>query len=162
MEKALQVMETEAIWWGEEGFYVAKPNGQHRVYEKCLFCGTELQKNDGQILGQISESFDDLVIDWIEVTKISEERLAHGVQFLYPGGEGIVIAFIDGFGWLRGIEKHVNVSILSVKSELWTSYADNPRKILRTLKECVHLVLKEKGKAYYGIVKDNIFCIFNG
>ena len=156
MKKALQVMETEATWWEEEGFYVAKPNGNHRVYEKCLVCGTELQRNDGQTLGQTSESFDDLVIERIEVTRISEERLGHGVQFRYPGGEGIVIAFIDGFGWLHGIEKHVNVFILAVKSELWGSYTDNPQKILRTLKECVHLVLKEKGKAYYGIVKDNI------
>ena len=42
MKKALQVMETEATWWEEEGFYVAQPNGKHRVYEKCLVCGTEL------------------------------------------------------------------------------------------------------------------------
>jgi hypothetical protein len=161
MKKALQVMETEATWWEEEGFYVPKPNGNHRVYEKCLVCGTELQKNDDQVQGQISESFDDLVIEWVEVTKISEGRLGHGVQFLYRGGEGIVIAFIEGFGWLHGTEKHVSVFILSVESELWGSYTDNPQKILRTLKECVHLVLEERGKAYHGIIKDNIFCIFN-
>jgi predicted nucleic acid-binding Zn ribbon protein len=163
MKKALQVMETEATWWEEEGYYVAKPNGKNRVYEKCLFCGTELQKNDGQILGQTSESFDDLVIDWIDVTKISEKGLGHSVQFRYPGDNGIVIAFIDGFGWLHQIEKYVNVFILSAESELWGSYTDNPQKILRTLKECVHIVLKEKGEGYgWGIIKDNIFCGVNG
>lgn len=80
MEKALQVMETEATWWKEGGYYIANPNDRHRVYERCLTCGTELQKNDYQILSQTSESFDDLIIEWIEVTKISVEILGHVVQ----------------------------------------------------------------------------------
>jgi hypothetical protein len=83
MKKALQVIETEATCWEEEGYYVAKPNGKNRVYEKCLFCGTELQKHDYQILGQTSESFDDLVIEWIEVTKISRDLGDLGSN-LYP------------------------------------------------------------------------------
>ena len=163
MKKALQVMETEATWWEEEGYYVAKPNGKNRVYEKCLFCGTELQKNDGQILGQTSESFDDLIIEWKVVTKMLGARLGHGVQFAYPGSTGMLVAFIDGFGWYHKTEKHVNVFILSPESEFWSSYTDNPQKILGTLKECVHLVLKEKGEGCGDrIIKDNISCIFNG
>jgi hypothetical protein len=159
MKKALHVVETEATWWEEEGYYVAKPNGKHRIYEKCLVCGTELQKHDYQILGQTSESFDDLVIEWVEVTKISEEILGHGAPFCYPGGNGIVIAFIERFGWLHQTENHVNVFILSAESELWNSYTDNPQKILRTLRECVHVVLKEK--CANGIIKDNIYCLFS-
>ena len=157
-EKALQVTETEVTWWGEEGYYVAKPNGKHRIYEKCLICGTELQKDDSQILGQTSESFENFVIEWIEVAKM-KELLGHGVQFLYPGGNGnrIVIAFIDGFEW----HPKVKVFILSAESELWDSYTDNPKKILRTLKECVYLVLKGRGGYDCQIIKDNIFCVFN-
>ena len=83
--------------------------------------------------------------------------LGHGVQFRYPSVEGILIGFIDGFGW----HPKVNVFILSAESEFWISYTNNPQKILRTLKECVHLVLKERGKAYHGIIKNNIFCLFN-
>jgi len=185
MKKALQVVETEVTWWDEEGYYVAKPDGEKRVYDKCLICGTELQKMDpakakvgippdfvsllespnfhlsdhGQILGQTSESFDDLVIKWIEITKISGLRLGHGAPFCYPGGNGMVIAFIDGFGWFHKTENHVNVFILSAKSELWGSYTDNPQKILRTLRECVHRVLREK--CANGIIKDKIYCLFN-
>lgn len=156
MEKALQVVETEATWREEEGFYVAEPNGKHRIYEKCLFCGTELQKDDGQILGQTSESFHNLVIEWIEVAHW-KGLLGHGVQFLYPSGDGnrIAIAFIDGWKW----HPKVSVYILSAKSELWRSYTDNPQKILRALKEYVRFVLERGGG--HGMIKDNIFCCFN-
>jgi len=175
MKKALQVMETEATWWKEEGVYVAKPNGKHHIYEKCLICGTELQEtdltkreaetpltefpnfrlpNDGQIQKQKSESFEDLIIKWKVVTKMLGAELGRGVQFRYPGIKGIVIAFIDGFEW----HPKVNVFVLSAESEFWGSYTEDPRKILQTLKECVRLVLKGGDS---GIVKDNIYCIFN-
>jgi hypothetical protein len=167
MKKALQVTEIGATWWEEGGFYIAEPNGKHRVYERCLTCGTELQEkmefpnfrlpDDGQIQKQRSESFDDLIIEWKVVTKMLGAGLGHGVQFRYPGVEGILIGFIDGFGW----HPKVNVFILSAESEFWGSYTNNPQKILRTLKECVHLVLQKKNKTCDGIIKDNIFCLFN-
>lgn len=166
MKKALQVTEIGATWWEEGGFYIAEPNGKHRVYERCLTCGTELQEkiefpnfrlpDDGQIQKKIRESFDDLIIEWWVVTKMLGAGLGHGVQFRYPDLEGILIAFIDGFEW----HPKVNVFILSAESELWGTHTDNPKKILRTLKEYVHLVLKGRGR--HGMIKDNIACLFNG
>jgi hypothetical protein len=177
------VTETEAVWWKEGGFYIAKPDGRHRVHERCLTCNTELREmdpkrrettialtefsdfrlpDDGEIESQTTESFRDLRIAWIHVTKMEGAGLGHGVQFRYPGSKGMLVAFIDGFGWYHKVNDYVRVIILSPNSESWNSYTANPKIVLGPLKDYVRLVLKGKKIIPDGATKNDIFCHVNG
>ena len=120
------------------------------------------------------EKFGQFEIQWIAVREIS--WCGHGVEFHYRAanhgkqfhngrGDGKIIGFIDGLGWLDKEDSPVKVYFLSSESKEWGKLLSMAGKILTNLKECVFIVLDKKIKPrqiWHGeIIKANIFTCWN-
>jgi len=120
------------------------------------------------------EKFGEFEIQWIAVPQISV--CDHGVEFHYRGGnhreqsyngrgDGKIIGFIDGLGWLDKDGRPVKVYFLSSESKEWGKLSSRAGQILTNLKECVFIVLEEKiepEQIWHGeIIKANIFSCWN-
>ena len=120
------------------------------------------------------EKFGAFEIQWVSVPEIPGCR--HGVEFHYRSrehgekpcngrGDGKIIGFIDGLGWLDKDGRPVKVYFLSPDSRAWGKLSPKAGKILSSLKECVFTVLEEKinpEQIWHGeIIKADIFSCWN-
>jgi hypothetical protein len=154
----------------------SKNNCQIKKLYFCLYSGTENAKSShtGTTMGNNIERFGELEIQWIGVPEIP--GCGHGVEFHYRTGnhgkqsyngrgDGKIIGFMEGLGWLDKDGSPVKVYFLSSDSREWGMLLTKARQILKGLKECVSIVLEEKvepGQIWHGeIIKANIFTCWN-
>jgi len=142
-----------------------------------LYSGTENAEpcHTEADMGKKIERFGELEIEWIGVPKV---RLpcGDGVEFHYKienhekksyndRGDGRIIGFMEGLGWLDKDGHPVKVYFLSSNSKEWGRLISRAGKILHSLKECVFIVLEEKiepEQIWHGeIIKANIFTCWN-
>jgi hypothetical protein len=69
----------------------------------------------------------------------------HGIEFHYKGGEGhIVIGFIEGYAWQKGLSNQVRVYYLSPQSTEWGELQSRADDILNELRKYIYEVLEQK------------------
>ena len=137
-----------------------------------MYSGTENAEPcpKGTAVGTKVEKFGEFEIQWISVPEIP--GCGHGVEFHYRTrdhgkqsqngrGDGKIIGFIDGLGWLDKDGRPVKVYFLSSDSKEWGKLSPRAGRVLDRLKECVMTVLEEKinpEQIWHGeIIKANIF-----
>ncbi len=148
-----------------------------RSYDICLYSGTKNAEpcHTRADMGKKIERFGELEIEWIGVPKV---RLpcGDGVEFHYKienhekqsyngRGDGKLIGFMEGLGWLDKDGHPVKVYFLSSNSREWGMLLSKARQILKGLRECVFIILEERiepGQIWHGeVIKANIFTCWN-
>lgn len=84
----------------------------------------------------------------------------HGVEFHYMRGKShLVIGFIEGYAWQRGLSNEVRVYYLSPESKEWGKLQSRAVDIIKELENYVHEVLEQKVPV---MKKGNMHLGFNG
>jgi hypothetical protein len=69
----------------------------------------------------------------------------HGIEFHHKRGNGhLVIGFIEGFAWQKGITNQVRIYYLSPESTEWGEMLPKADDILHELADYVYEILEEK------------------
>lgn len=85
-------------------------------------------------------------LEWVPL--MSSEPMdgtGHGVEFHHKRGRGrIVIGFMEGYAWQRGLSNQVRVYYLSPQSREWKELQPMAEDILNELEDYVHEMLVQK------------------
>ena len=100
-------------------------------------------------------------LEWIPL--MSSEPMdgsGHGIEFQHKLGTGyLVIGFIEGFAWQKGLSKHFKVYYLSPESTEWGELLSKTDDILHELTDYVYEVLEKKAP---GKQRENMRTWVNG
>ncbi len=111
--------------------------------------------------GILKHNFRKYQLEWIPL--MSSEPMngaGHGIEFHHKLGEGyLVIGFIEGFAWQRGLSNLVIIYYLSPESPEWGELRTKADDILHELTNYVYEVLAKKG---FSKQRENMRTWFNG
>jgi hypothetical protein len=113
-----------------------------------------LSRKGHKFMTNNTEKYRMFEIEWITSPSIPWQQ-GPGVEFRYKREQGILIGFIEGYGWHHENSGFCKTYTLTEDSKAWGEFQPDAPEILNKLKECIYQVLREH--RFFGLIKDNIF-----
>ena len=113
-----------------------------------------LSKRGPKVMQKNTEKYKMFDIEWITSPALPWQQ-GPGVEFHYRQERGILIGFIEGYGWHHKNSGYCKTYTLTEDSNAWGEFQPNAHEILNELKECIYQVLREH--RFFGLIKANIF-----